>query len=180
MPAFEALLRAGRETATVLYTPQASVPSIPAALALPLPVPVCASLPAGNNFLHQESKHRESGKQAGMESLKNCLLMAAAPLHGCSRGFPSPRTVKQPIRALSFLQLSQLGCWLGFLKQSLASFLADFELVYLVWLVWRTTPIPISSCSAGRCRGALHAGAQHHSLQPDANGSPGFSPHPTH
>lgn len=166
-------------TATVLYTPQASTPSVPAALALPFHQ--FQSLPFSWESLPPSRKqHRESGKQAGMESLNNCLLKAAAPLHGCSRGFPSPRTVKQPIRALSFLQPSQLGCWLGFLKQSLASSLADFELVYLVWLVWRTTLIPISSCSAGRCRGLLHAGAQHHALQPDANESPRFSPHPTH
>lgn len=83
------------------------------------------SLPLSWEALPPSRKqHRESGKQAGMESLRNCLLMAAAPLHSCSRGFPSPRTVKQPIGALSFLQPSLLGCWLGFLKQSLASSLA--------------------------------------------------------
>lgn len=97
-----------------------------------------------------------------------------------------PVTVKQPIRVLnvteelSFLQPSQLGCWLGFLKQSLALSLAAPELVCLVWLVQRTALIPISSRSAGRGLGALHAGGQHHALELGASRTQGFSPHPTH
>lgn len=53
---------------------------------------------------------------------------------------------------LSFHQPNHLGCWLGFLRQSLAPSLAAPE---LVWLVWGTALTPVPSHSAGGSAGAL-------------------------
>lgn len=185
-PAFEALLTPGKATFTILHVPQLSAHSIPPALALPLPVPVLAPRLGQKALPPPRKQQGESGKWAGMESPRNCPFTGAAPIACSTRGFPSPGTVKQPIRALnvteelSFLQPSQLGCWLGFLKQSLASSLAVPELVCLVRLVRRTALIPVSSRLAGRGLGALPAGGQHHVLELGASGSQSFSPHPTH
>lgn len=88
------------------------------------------------------------------------------PHWGCPHCMAAPEDSPAPglrIRALnmmeelSFLQPSQLGCWLGFLKQSLASSLAAPE---LVCLVWRTALIPIASYLDGR---SLEGGSSTHS-----------------
>jgi len=138
------------------------------------------------HFLPQESSRESQGSEQGWRAPGAASPWGLPPLHGGTSRFPCPRTLKQPIRALnmteelSFLQPSQLGCWLGFLKQSLASSLAAPELVCLVLLVQRTALTPVSSRSAGRGLGALRAGGQHHALELGACGSQGFSPHPTH
>lgn len=90
-PALEALLTPGRVTATVLHVPRLSAPSIPPALALPLPVPVLAPQ-LGLEALPPPGKQQgESGKGAGMESLGNCLLVGAAPIAWRHQGIPQPR-----------------------------------------------------------------------------------------
>lgn len=151
-----------------------TAPSTLPALAFPLLVPVLAPQLWLEALLPPSKQQGQPGKCAGMESPGNCLLMAQQ-----HQGIPQPQGLG--IRALnimeiSFLQPSQLGCWLGFLKQSLASSLAAPELVYLVRLVRRTTLIPISSYLDGRSL----VGSQHHTLQLGTSGSQSFSPHPTH
>lgn len=70
MPAFEALLRAGRATAAVLHIPQASASSIPAALALPLPVPVLATqLGSASSIKKAAQRVREAGRDGEPQEL---------------------------------------------------------------------------------------------------------------
>lgn len=162
MPAFEDLLMPSRAAATVLHGPQLLAPAVS-----PSSCPFTSSSPcamAETKSISFPKKMAGTVREVGRDG-------EPWELRSSTGGFPSPRTAKQPISVLSvmeelsFLQPSQLGCWLGFLKQSLASSLAAIELVCLVRLVWRTALIPISSHPAGRGLGALHAGGQHHPLE---------------
>lgn len=90
-PAFEALLTPGRATATALHGPQLSAPSIPPALALPLPVPVLAPQLGLEALLPPGKQHGEPGKQAGIEIPRNRLFVGAVPIAWQQQRIPQPR-----------------------------------------------------------------------------------------
>lgn len=90
-PAFEALFTLGRATSTVLHVPWLPAPSIPPSFCPSTASPVLAPQLGPKALPAPRKQQGESGKWAGMESPRNCLLTGTALVARQHQRNPQPQ-----------------------------------------------------------------------------------------